>query len=183
MKTCNVYFKITESGKFEYSGEYQKALEIFKRSNPGREGILTYTIKSGNVEYWQHKYYRGYLLPQIADFSFDGELDKAHEYLKEQFLFIKCDQSEIKHNKINKYFYQVDGKQIFIGYTPSTSELKVEEMNDFIRRVEAFGFENCNLVLDKTGIKAREFAQNSIESEFNGKVTDAENFDEIPEEL
>ena len=58
-------------------------------SNPENEGkIFDITVEpvKQDAAHWQHKWYRGYLLPAIARESFDGIDAQAHYELKKMFL-------------------------------------------------------------------------------------------------
>jgi len=191
MKSLSIQFKITGHGKFEYfPSDYAKKLEEFKKENSLCEGIMTFTVRGDDVEYWQHKYYRGKLLVPISDHSFSGDTKQAHDYLKEKFLFVKCDHDKIPSNKIercNKYFYKPDnGPRMFLGYTPSCADLSENEMDDFIKKVEVFGFENCQLSLDPLAMEQRKYALEKIGMDFKGEETSGTLFDncnEVPHDF
>lgn len=149
-----------KDGKIEYVDWDKDTFEEFKRINEGKTGILTLEIIKSEIEYYQLKYYWGYLVKPLAMQSFDNDSEKAHWFLKERFLFYKCDnEDEIpsSHRKrCAKYFYNVDGKNIFIGYVRSLSTLKHDEMDEYILKVENYLMDLGLLGIDSEGKKIRE---------------------------
>lgn len=175
MRTLNLRFRVSNFGQIEYlTKNWREKVDEFKSGNELREGIVTFKINSDNVKHWQHKYYRGYLLPQISSAMHAGNLQETHDLLKEKFLFIKCgsvDAIEPRHlNRCNKYFYNYENddgemKRAFVGYTPSTGDLQDDEMNVFLRSVEGFGLEHGFIHLDSMGQVMKTYSEGRVPPE------------------
>ncbi len=112
------------------------------------------------VEYWQHKYYRGYLLPAIARQV--GEFEEViHIYLKYKYLFVVIDDvDEIPKKKLSRGIYVAQAKDIIsmnisyaqyisgaiivcdgdyvIGYIPSLATISKTEFSEYLIACESF---------------------------------------------
>ena len=93
--------------------------------------------------YFQHKYFHGYVLPQICEAMGEKDQDYVKEFvLKEQKLFRAVEsfrQIPVKHRKklrtiSEPYPDHVTGeiKHRLVGYVPSTTVIDFSEMRDFI---------------------------------------------------
>lgn len=171
MKELDFYFAVDDSGKVSHeSKDWKERLIEFARRNKGKKGVVTYRVSDTDVEIWQHKYYRGYLLPPIARECFGDDLQAAHDALKEKFLFYKLNsEDEILprfRRRCNKYFFfqndDQNKRRVFLGITPSTGDINGDEFNTFIKKVEMFGIEFANLKLDETGNAIRTFAASEV---------------------
>jgi hypothetical protein len=174
LKELDFYFGIDENGKVTHeTKEWREKLIAFANKNRGKKGIVTYRVSDTDAEIWQHKYYRGYLLPPIAKECFGDDLLSAHDALKEKFLFYKLNnENDIQarfRRRCNKYYYQKNDAEstgrVFVGITPSTGDLTAEEFNEFLKKVELFGIEYANLKLDETGNAIRMFAATEVKDE------------------
>jgi hypothetical protein len=122
-----------------------KANERFQEFKSLNDGSwITVVYESHNaVAYFQHKYFHGYVLPQICEAM--GEKDQAYvkEFvLKEQYLYSPVSSySEIppRHRKrlrviteriVDSETGEVSSK--IVGYIPSTSVIDFKTMRDFI---------------------------------------------------
>ena len=137
---------IAENQFIDFSVNNESELKEFKKINHGKQVDVTIEI-ADTVQYYQHKYYRGYVLDAIAKAQGELDLDYLHEFvLKDQFLFFEVnDIKEIpkRHYKRCRITYreviQPDGEIItkITGYVPSTSVLNFEEMLEYILKCEA----------------------------------------------
>jgi hypothetical protein len=124
---------------------YKDKIEEYKNQFDGKSGELTFVISDG-PEYWQHKYLHGYLLPSIAEAQGEVDLVYLKEYvLKQEFLFFTVNElKEIpsRHIKrariIERQMVDAGGeiKTKVVGYIPSTTTLKFDEMKEFILKCE-----------------------------------------------
>ena len=127
-------------------------LRDFLRSSEGHSIDITIEI-ADSPEYFQHKYYRGYLVPDVAFNSSEVDNDYIHELLKKRFLFKHVSELKEIPNKYRKRCIRyVNQESELIGYTPSTANLTYKEMKEYILKVEMFlskmgGHlgDNCNL--------------------------------------
>jgi hypothetical protein len=174
---------------------YVDIINAFKTQHDGEYIEVTFSVKSG-VFYFQHKYYRGYLLPSIAEAYGEKDLDKVHISLKRSYLFQECKHiNEIpkKHFKKGYIVISADAlrnmdfghltwqyitgviivhdNDVIIGYIPSTSSIKSEEMRGYILKCEN------RLFSDLGGHIIKEFqeeAQGYRTMAFNGDLMHAE---------
>lgn len=117
----------------------------FKKTHEGKSGEITFKINEG-VEYWQHKYFHGFILPVIAEGQGEKDLGYLKEYvLKQEFLFSPVSNlKEIpsRHRqtcRIIECEVIKPGGEIAVelkGYVPSTTTLSFEEFKDFILKCE-----------------------------------------------
>jgi hypothetical protein len=134
------------NGKMNLSDLCKEDIRQFCAENDGKAGEITITLVDEGPRYYQHKYYRGYLLPAIADESYSGDRDQAHTELKKMFLM----QPATGWNDIPKkhrsrcsviYVREItdDGEvtDVIRGYVPSTSRLNKKDMAEYILKIEA----------------------------------------------
>lgn len=148
------------------------------KSNPEYHGKLAWMsidIQEKTIRDSQRKYYWGYLIPPIADKSFDGDNNKAHIEMKYKFLYERAnDINDIPKNKKSRsiFVYNIyrksDGEFIatvrhayydgyqdpslgddFIikldGYIPSLSKLSKREASLFLLKVESFALNDLQV--------------------------------------
>lgn len=161
-------FKLTgkiQNGKIDYFENNMSNYNQFKADNEGKNVDVTIEIMD-RPEYYQHKYYRGGLLPAIAEASGEHNVHIQHILLKYDFLFRK---EEIPSNIPKKYYthgiYTIhehrfnnvmlfkipckyikgimmvlklydSGLEKLIGYIPSTADLTYDEMKQYIKQCE-----------------------------------------------
>ena len=135
-----------ENGVIKYHDhDFKVKLDEFKKRNNIKKGEVVFTILDG-PEYFQHKYFHGYVLPSIADAQGEKDLSYLKEYvLKQEFLFVAVnDLREIpaRHRArariIQRETVDVNGEITvrIIGYVPSTTTLTFDEMKAFIVKCE-----------------------------------------------
>lgn len=135
-----------DNGTIKYhSTDYKSQLDEFKKRNDFKKGEVIFSILDG-PEYWQHKYFHGYVLPSIAEGQGEKDLSYIKEYvLKQEFLFVAVnDLKDIpaRHRSrariIQRETVDSDGaiSVKIIGYVPSTTTLNFEEMKSFIVKCE-----------------------------------------------
>ena len=135
-----------ENGTIKYHDrDFKIKIDEFKRRNDLKKGEVIFTILDG-PEYFQHKYFHGYVLPSIADAQGEKDLSYLKEYvLKQEFLFVAVnDLREIpsRHRARARIIQREtvdDNGEItikVIGYVPSTTTLTYDEMKAFIIKCE-----------------------------------------------
>lgn len=130
-------------------------------------------------EYWQHKYYRGYLLPAIAEALGERETSCVHLFLKAKYLLEKINNlDEIPKAQLRRGIYIAkldeilnmsmkltqyitgavivsDREEQLCGYIPSLALITAEKMNKFL-----YDCENCLTTvggnLNVEAVKARD---------------------------
>lgn len=140
-------------------GKIDNVEEIKEHVKKLKDGTYQVEIKKiDSKKYWQLKYYWGYLIEQMAFYSFNSK-EEAHLFFKEKFLFYRVDSAdeipqEHKRRAI-KYFYKTNNGSHLVGYVRSLSTLDYEEMKQYIFKVEEFLLQEGLLSLDKEGLKIR----------------------------
>lgn len=136
-------------GRIVYPSVNHLAREIeFCKKNNGK--MIETTIKViDNVTYFLHKYYRGYLLPDITDAMGETSRELIHYNLKKEFLFQKCEAIEDipSRHKSNCQLYFINLKednQKFVGYIPSMAVVTLEEGRNYIIECEKRLFIDLN---------------------------------------
>lgn len=113
-----------------------------------------------SAAWYQHKYYRGFLLPAIADESFDQIDEKAHWFFKEKFL--KLDASDWSDVPAK---YRRGGTPLFkewkdeageihrdmYAFILSTANLTQKEFKEYIKNVESLANDLQLSYKDKSG--------------------------------
>jgi hypothetical protein len=125
-------------GRIAYSNkDFEKEFAQMKENHEGEHGEVIFEIID-QVRYFQHKYYRGFLLPDVAFFFCEDEYYVHEVELKQRFLF-----REVMNNDWENIPSKYRGKcrivmqdDIVIGYIPSTGALTYQEMKDYILQVE-----------------------------------------------
>ena len=100
---------IIKNNHIEYDYDITNSIDRFKTENNGKCIVMSLQVQDG-IEYFQHKYYRGYLLPSLAVCGGEAhdernidetELAKVHVWMKRDYLYVP----ETDINKIpRKYF-------------------------------------------------------------------------------
>ena len=123
--------------------------KFFFDANEGQDCAITVKLGGDSVAFWQHKYYRGYLLPHVASESYDSDDMYAHFMLKKRFLLEQVDGiHEVPKKYIDRCILISDEGGYVLAYIPSTGDLTYSEMNNYIVKVEG-------LMLDyMTGLQA-----------------------------
>lgn len=163
MKSIETHFKVQRGNIVFLNDPHPPELQKLIEKNEGRRGVREIRIEEDSVAYHQHKFYRGYLIPPIAEAAFDGDEFQAHIEMKKRFLFREIHEyGEIprKHQSrcIPVWRITPDGEEVLIGYLPSTGDLTKDEMRDYIQRVEKFSDEMGMYALTGEGIEARNMA-------------------------
>jgi hypothetical protein len=154
----NMRSKITDF-KIE-GGRIKFEAEEFIRLNEGKSGEIKLKIVSDkNVKHHRHRYYRGAVLPLIAEESFSGDLFEAHIYLKKRFLFIRAESlSEIpERHKNSASIFIFDGEALR-GVIPSCGNLTDDEMRQYVIQVEGLMFDlQASLTADQINLRKKCF--------------------------
>lgn len=150
MKELKIPFKVWH-GQFGFGSADRDKLEVeFLEFNEGKEGEIIYRTIERDIQYYQHKYYRGFLVPPIANDSYSGNRFETHLRLKEMFLVVAVSSFfdiPTKHQEraIPVYDYFIENNEIIkktlCGYIPSTKDIAESEMRKFILDVELFAAE------------------------------------------
>jgi hypothetical protein len=135
-----------ENGKIKYkSDKATDKLNKFKDENNLKDVDVSFEIID-HPQYWQHKYFHGFVLPQICMGMGESNLDYVCEFvLKEQLLFVSIESERdipSKHSSrcriISERHIDSNGevKTKLLGYIPSRSVLTFKEYKDFIIKCE-----------------------------------------------
>jgi hypothetical protein len=134
-----------ENGKIKYkSDKSEEKINKFKDDNNFKEVEISFEIID-HPQYYQHKYFHGYVLQQIAMGQGESNLDVVCESLKQEYLFVEIDSMKdipSKHigkcRTISERVIDANGevKLRFLGYVPSRSTLTFKEYKDFIIKCE-----------------------------------------------
>jgi hypothetical protein len=162
MKNKLSYDVYIKSGVFTYSEQdWKDKLDEFKLNHEGKKARVSLEIIDG-PGWHSHKWYRGYLMPDIALSMGEGNVHYVHMMLKRDFLYTDCcGVEEIPKKYCKKGLYPVSDynllnlnstdypysmiKGIIIsyneeggveGYIPSTSDLSYEDMKEYILKCE-----------------------------------------------
>lgn len=157
--TYDVYIS---QGSFTYSElDWRSKLDEFKLNNEGKKAKVSIEIIDG-PGWHSFKWYRGYLMPDIAVSMGEKNVHYVHMILKRDFLYIDCNGlEEIPKKYCKKGIYPVSYNTLFelksdhypfsmirgvvivcddngdiVGYIPSTSDLLYEDMKDYILKCE-----------------------------------------------
>jgi len=117
------------------SPEQHDKIQTFLKKHQNKNISLAYEAID-SVRYYQHKYFHGYLLPDLIDAMGDYN---ARKLLKEMFLktsIISFDEIPQRHGKNCVIVVNEEGNPLH--YTPSMSVLSLKEMDVFIKRCELF---------------------------------------------
>lgn len=134
-------------GKISYTDDKaNERFQEFKRMNDGAFITVIYEAQDA-VQYFQHKYFHGYVLPQIAEAMGDKDLPHVKEFvLKEQGLMYRVDslrdiprKHAVRCRIISREYVDEDGeiKSRVVGYVPSTSVVGYKRMKEFIEWCES----------------------------------------------
>jgi hypothetical protein len=145
-----------KDGHLIYLDDFKGMVEQIKADPKlqGKYAEISIEFKEQGVKYFRHKYYRGYLLPDIANAAYDGRIRKAHIELKRMFLYtLISDVYEIPEKHYPGVIIDfresrmADGeiKTNPVGYLPSTGKLTDKEMKQFIMKVENFAFSDLHI--------------------------------------
>jgi hypothetical protein len=135
-------------GKISFTvDDFMRKLGEFALDFEGQWGEAYFEIID-SVQHFQHRYLYGYLLPDIAFALGETDIEYVKQFvLKPKFLFRELpdgDWKKIPSKYASKCRVIIDGKKVR-GYIPSTSTLKFEEMDKFLKDCENF------LTLDLNG--------------------------------
>lgn len=148
MKELKIPFKVFH-GQFGFSTrDMDQLIADFIKFNEGKEGEIIYKIIERDTQYYQQKWYHGFLIPPIATESYSGNRFETHIRLKEMFLVRSVSSfSDIPRKyqsraiPVYDIFYSddlIEPKKVLVGYIPSTKNLTEAEMGKFILDVENF---------------------------------------------
>lgn len=132
---------VVVGGVIEYDDiGWRDKLNKFKEANEGKR-IAMHFENDDSPAVGLHRYYRGYLLPDIAHALGERDKDYVHRYyLKKDFLFRPIDVlDEIKGKHRDRptiYVKEIDGKIVVQGYAPSCGDITHKEMKDFVLACE-----------------------------------------------
>ena len=157
-----------DNGTIKYhSTDYKSQLDEFKKLNDFKKGEVIFSILDG-PEYWQHKYFHGYVLPSIADAQGEKDLSYLKEYvLKQEFLFTPVDHPKdipSRHRSrariIQRELVDESGEVTIkiIGYVPSTTTLTYDEMKTFIVKCESIRDNLIDWEMPKEAMEYRKLA-------------------------
>lgn len=134
--TLKIYAHATGEAWLYYDRGASEKIRKFMDSHDGQDVDIIYEAHDG-VQYFQHKYYRGYVLTAIAEAQGEKDVDYLHEFvLKQEFLKIPVnDWRDIppRHRKGARVI--MDGEKV-VAYVSSTACLNYEEMKAYILRCE-----------------------------------------------
>lgn len=173
-----------KDGHIKYIDDFPGMVNQIKNDKKyqNREGEIMIEFKEQDVEYYQHKYYRGFLLPDIADTAFDGKKRRAHIEMKRMFLYFDVNNEDdipAKHfgRCILDYerYKLADGKIVhnLRGYMPSMGDITKKEAKEFILKVENFAFTDLQIGYEK-GSEAAVTRQKGLEQEDEENLYTAE---------
>ena len=165
LKKIITYFRV-QKGQFVFLNRNIDDFQKFLEDNEGKKGVREYRIEEEDVKYYQHKYYRGYLIPPIAKECFDNDEYRAHVEMKKMFLFMDIQDYEkipvkLKARCIPIWKNLDTGEDILIGILPSTGDLSKNDMREYMLKVENFGFEMAMYAIteeNKEAIEIRNMA-------------------------
>lgn len=148
--------KIQNDKLIYYNPEFHKIFSDFKLCKEDKEFELIISIVD-TPKYFQHKYYRGKLLPAITKHSGEYDNYKQHILLKSEFLYEEIDdikdiptnqkesgifiiqKSDLNSERLAKYpcslikgIILVMDENKLVGYIKSTSKLTYDEMKKYI---------------------------------------------------
>lgn len=140
MNKTTLLFEIDQNGVMQFSNTALKRLAKFRNANILKNGEVTLEI-ADRPEYYQHKYYRGWVLPFIAESQCEQDLTYLHEFvLKREFLYFEIndlkDIPEKHRRRCRVVTKEIEGKEKVVAYIPSTAILTFEEMKKFIEQTE-----------------------------------------------
>jgi hypothetical protein len=158
-----------KDGKIKYLDNFLDQIAEIKKVDgiEGREGEMIIDFKEKDVRWYQHKYYRGYILPPIAEKAFNGRLRRAHLEMKRQFLYMPIhDLDDIPEKHMDRCVIDTvtiknengQSETIINGYMPSMAKITQKEAADFILKCEAFLFEFLEGAIEKEGAAYRDGA-------------------------
>jgi hypothetical protein len=117
-----------------------------------------------DIEYWQHKYYRGYILPMIALAQGELDIEYVHQELKDKFIkyqYIDLRDIPSRHRSRCRIIQidrvTIDGEvKSEKYYVPSMATLNEQEAREYILKTEGLrdGFIDWSIGEDKEKIKA-----------------------------
>jgi hypothetical protein len=169
-ETMKIIGKIKiKNGKIVYIDNFIEQIAELKKVDgiENREGEIIIDFKEKDVRWYQHKYYRGYVLPPIAEKAFNGRLRRAHLEMKRQFLYVPiCDLDDIPEKHMDKCIIdstitkdENGNKTTTInGYLPSMGSITHKEAAEFILKCEAFLFEFLEGAIEREGVAYRDGA-------------------------
>lgn len=149
--TGNIRIK---NGEIKYLDSFKERLAEFKKQNEGKGGEIIVSIFEKDIEYHRHKYYRGFILPEIADAAFDGDQFEAHIAMKRKFMYTAVSRlADIpsKHRGRciidQEKIINAEGKEEIktVGYMPSMGDISDKEAREYILKVEAFCFSDLQI--------------------------------------
>lgn len=129
---------VINENRIVYLDSYNEKINDFKLANEGHKVAVTIEI-ADSPEYYQHKYYRGYLLPDVTFNESEVDADYVHDFiLKPMFLKRKVND----HREIPKKYWGhcrvlMQWTDV-VGYIPSTGKLTYREMREYIENVELY---------------------------------------------
>lgn len=123
-------------GKITYAKKAFEKLQDFKKAHENT--TIDLMLESHDTpEYWQHKYYRGFVLPIIARAQGEKNIYYLHEFvLKEKFLKFKIEKYDDIPKRHLKKCRAIE-KNGIIYYLPSTGVLNFVEFREYILNCEA----------------------------------------------
>ena len=117
-------------------------LREFIKSNSGKSINIKIEVIDSPA-YFQHKYYRGQLVPDIAHNESEVDVYTTHEELKKKLIRFKVETWGDIPSKYRSKCSRFEDKNNEKWYTPSTADLTYKEMREYILNVEKY--------LDKIG--------------------------------
>jgi hypothetical protein len=176
MKELTLIGKVV-NGEIEFtSKDYEKKIKSLEKTASGNSISISINVMD-TPEHWQHKYFHGMLLPDIA--YAQGETDVHYLknlVLKPLFLTRPIDNySDIPsrfRERCRPLTKEIGGVECLIGYIPSLGDLTYEEMKSFILNCESLFFEDLQGSLGMSG-------NTGIALEFRKKAFQMRDFNEV----
>jgi len=149
--------KLTVTGQIKLgelqvtSNDFKKNISKFFEGTKGKTFTITYELMD-TPEHWQHKYFHGILLPDMAKAMGETDLYYLKELiLKKQFLLTPASNiKDIPSRYRSRCRIVTDivpdengnPKEIIVGFIPSLGDLTYDNMGSFITKSELVFFED-----------------------------------------
>lgn len=149
---------------------FKNKIDSFKQKNENHRILVRFEVID-KPEYYLHKYYRGFLLPDLAKAIGEVDTNYVHIQMKKRFLYEKVEQlSEVPtryRSRCNYFIEEKNGKSELVGYTPSTGDIPHQNMKDYIQKVEHVLFVDVGGCIDP---RRQDVAKDYREKGFNIEI-------------
>jgi len=153
---------IIKNGQIKYlraSADGEKRYYDFLSKNEGKSIETIIEVNEG-IKYWMHKYYRGYLLPDITAAMGEVSQKRIHIFLKWEFNGIKCEKIEDIPGYVTRDQLVIQNGKL-LGYVKSMSKFKLEEAKEFLKFCEYRLFQDFQSYI---GVSANNFEEHQKEA-------------------